>query len=199
MATVVGHRVGCELSALPARIVAALKQLHIGVPHRFAVIIGDRALNGCIRHQAEYQITGVESGANGNAGEEVVMLIEALGTVTKRAGSQRKLGRGQAGKCESPVPAGLHGSRPLAIAGCSDRHSNARHWLSGQGANDDTGDLVAAWRLGLDRSLRRHSDSHQHREDHARDQFGDSPVRMRSSLTRVVWPGAMVTLVACEI
>jgi hypothetical protein len=32
-----------------------LKQLHIGVPHRFAVVIGDDAFDGCVRNQTEYR------------------------------------------------------------------------------------------------------------------------------------------------
>ena len=98
VAAVVGDRVGDHLGALLAGVVVALEQLHVGVPHRFAVVIGDDAFDGRVRYQAKHQVATVQIGPDGDAGEEAFVLVEALRAVSAGAGGQRVFRRRKAGK-----------------------------------------------------------------------------------------------------
>ena len=126
MAAVVSDRIDNRLRTLLAGFIVALEQLHTGVAHWFAIIIGDGAFDDGIGNQAKEHVSAVKAGADGDAGEEVSMLVDALRTVSVGGGGQRILSCRQRGKCESSVRAGLNRLRGLAIVGCVDEHRNIR-------------------------------------------------------------------------
>lgn len=126
VAAVVSYRVRYGLRTLLAGVIVALEQLHTGIAHWLAIVIVDGAFDDGIGNQAKENVSTVKAGADGDAGEEVSMLVDALRSVSAGGGGKGILSRRQRGKCEASVRAGLNRLRGLAIVGRVDEDRNIR-------------------------------------------------------------------------